>query len=290
MISVTWQNFLGYFDNCGNTIDEVLANYIEWHIELLTKEPACSDDKYEPLLQRLLEYAKFSNSVYREICEVNSFYINLNEKILALPIDKLLILIETGAIEYNIETLKSLNKKSGKLTLAYMINYKTKLPEMLNVGIMSTDLALDLLNNTVFNQVEYELVISKLTPSNVVMNESLANRICQIMATRYSVCDETIFLDAIRLCSKESDAVYTAVRRIQMTISDHDVIQKLLAVLPDKYHELTELGKQPKYEETPYNTFLIKTLKEADLISSFSVDKGIIKVYTKRKRESEGQS
>ena len=214
---------------------------------------------------------------------VYSFYINLNEKILALPIDKLLILIETGAIEYNVETLKSLNKKSEILTLAYMINYKPKLPEMLNAGIMSTDLALDLLNNTLFNQVEYELVISKLTPSNVVMNESLANRICQIMAARYSVCDETIFLDAIRLCSKESDAVYTAVRRMQMTISDHDFIHKLLAILPEKYHELTELHKQPKYEETPYNTFLIKTLKEADFISSFSIEKGVIKVNSKRK-------
>lgn len=283
LISVTWQNLLGYFDNCGSTIEEVLANYIERHIESLTKEPACSDDKYEPLLQHLLEYAKFSNSVYREICEVNSFYINLNEKILALPIDKLLILIETGAIEYNVETLKSLNKKSEILTLAYMINYKPKLPEMLNAGIMSTDLALDLLNNTLFNQVEYELVISKLTPSNVVMNKSLANRICQIMATRYSVCDETIFLDAIRLCSKESDAVYTAVRRMQMTISDHDFIHKLLAILPEKYHELTKLHKQPKYEETPYNTFLIKTLKEADFISSFSIEKGVIKVNSKRK-------
>lgn len=283
LISVTWQNLLGYFDNCGNTIDEVLANYIERHIESLTKEPACSDDKYEPLLQCLLECSLFSNSVYQELCEVNSFYINPNEKVLALPIEKLQILIESGAIEYKIETLKSLNKKSEKLTLAYMINYKTKLPEMLNVGIMSTDLALDLLNNTEFNQVEYELIISKLTPSNVVMNESLANRICQIMATRYSVCDETIFLDAIRLCSRESDAVYTAVRRMQMTISDHDFIHKLLAILPEKYHELTELHKQPKYEETPYNTFLIKTLKEADFISSFSIEKGVIKVNSKRK-------
>ena len=114
------------------------------------------------------------------------------------------------------------------------------------------------------------------------MNESLSNKICQIMATRYSVCNETIFLEAIRLCSKESDAVYTAVRRMQMTISDHEVIQKLLAVLPEKYHELAELHKQPKYKETPYNTFLMKTLKEADFISSFSVENDVIKVYTKR--------
>lgn len=283
LISVTWQNLFGYFDYCGNKVDEVLAKYIERHIELLTKEPACSDDKYEPLIQSLLEYSQFSISVYREICEVNSFYIHPNEKVWALPIDKLKMLIETGAIEYNTETLKSLNKKSEKLTLAYMINYKTKISEMLNAGIMSTGLALELLHDTEFNQVEYELIISKLTPSNVGMNESLANRICQIMATRYSVCDETIFLESIRLCSKESDAVYTAVRRMQMTISDHEVIQKLIAVLPEKYHELTELHKQPKYKETPYNTFLIKTLKESDFISSFSVDKGMIKVNTKRK-------
>ena len=144
LISVTWQNLLGYYNFSGNTIDNVLSYYIENHIELLSKEPACSDDQYEPLLQHLLECSQFNNSVYREICEVNSFYINVNEKVLALPIDKLIILIETGAIEYKIETLKALNKKSEKLTLAYMINYKTKISELLNAGVMSTDLANDL--------------------------------------------------------------------------------------------------------------------------------------------------
>ena len=41
-----------------------------------------------------------------------------------------------------------------------MSNYKTKISEMLNAGIMSTGLALELLNDTEFNQVEYELIIS----------------------------------------------------------------------------------------------------------------------------------
>ena len=283
LISVTWQNLLGYFDCSGNTIDNVLSNYIENHIELLSKEPACSDDKYEPLLQHLLEFSQFNNSVYKEICEVNSFYINLNEKVLALPIEKLKILIETGAMEYKIETLKALNKKSEKLALAYIINYKTKIKEILNAGIMSTDLALDLLNNKELNQVELDLVISKLTPSNIVMNESLANRICQIMSTRYSVCDDTIFLDAIRLCTQVPYAVSSVVRRMQKSLSDHELIRKLLVLLPEEYHELTELQKHPKYKETPYNTFLIKTLKEADFISSFRVENGMIKVNSKRK-------
>lgn len=283
LISVTWQNLLGYYNCSGNTIDNVLSNYIENHIELLSKEPASSDDQYEPLLQHLLECSQFNNSVYREICEVNSFYINVNEKVLALPIDKLKMLIETGAIEYKIETLKELNKKSEKLTLAYIINYKTKIKEILNAGIMNNDLALDLLNIKELNQVELDLVISKLAPSNIVMNESLANRICQIMSTRYSVCDDAIFLDAIRFCSNESYAVYATVRRMQMTMSDHKFIHKLLVVLPQKYRELAELHKQPKYVLNPYNKFLVETLKEADFISSFSIDKELIKVYTKRK-------
>ena len=68
-----------------------------------------------------------------------------------------------------------------------------------------------------------------------------------------------------------------------MTMSDHKFIHKLLVVLPQKYRELAELHKQPKYVLNPYNKFLVETLKEADFISSFSIDKELIKVYTKRK-------
>lgn len=289
LISVTWQNLLGYFDNCGNTIDEVLANYIEKHIELLTKEPACSDDKYESLLQHLLECSKFSNSVYREICEVNSFYINLNEKVMALPIDKLKMLIETGAIDYNIETLKSLNKKSEKLTLAYIIYYNDKLSDILSTGILTTTLAVELLNYGGFNTLEYQRIISFLNPSAIKVNEALANRLCDFIAGEYSVCDDRILFEAIRLCNNKPHAVYTATRRMKVSLSDHQLMRKLLELLPKEYHELAELGKQPKYKEAPYNTFLIQTLKEADFISSFCVDKGMIKVYTKRKRGPEGQ-
>ena len=139
------------------------------------------------------------------------------------------------------------------------------------------------MNNKELNQVELDLVISKLTSLNIVMNESLANRICQILSTQYSVCDDAIFLDSIRLCSLVPYAVYSVVRRIQKSISDHELIRKLLVLLPEEYHELNELHKHPKFKETPYNTFLIKTLKEADFISSFSVENGMIKVNSKRK-------
>ena len=115
------------------------------------------------------------------------------------------------------------------------------------------------------------------------MNESLANKICALLSVQYSVCHEIILYDAIQFCTNIPHAVITATRKIQDSGLDHTVIHKLLGILPEEYHELSEHHKQPKFDNHSHNKFLIETLKQADYISSFTIEKGKIKVYTKRK-------
>lgn len=283
LLSATWYNVNEYFLFCDKTVDDVLAHYIETHINHLLQDPNYSNENHAILFQSLLEFNGFTESVYQKISIANRSHITLTEAILEQSEKNLMILIESETFEYDLDTLKALNQKSVRLACLYMYQYKSKLSEMLLAVMVSEELAIELLDYGGFNQVDYQKVIAVLNPSRISMNETLANKICALLSVRYSICDEIILYDAIQLCTNIPHAVITATRKIQDSGLNHKIICSLLEILPEEYHELTELHKQPKFEDHGYNKFLIETLKQADYISSFTTEKGMIKVYTKRK-------
>lgn len=279
----SWYNIKEYYKESEKKVDETLVQYIEKHIDKISIDKKNQGEEYKALFQTLLEYASFGDSVYKKICDANTFKLEFSSAILSLSQTKLIMLVETGTFKYDISILTSLNKISPKVTCAYMLLYREKLSNMLKVGKMNTQLAEELLYNGNFNLIEYHKIIDSLNPSNIVMNQSLANRICEILSIRYSVCDDKILYDAIKLCSNKSHSVRTVVNKILQSQLSHSLISDLVTNLPNEYHDLIRLHKQPRFEDNSYNKLLIDTLKNAGYISSYTIGDGTIKVNTKRK-------
>ena len=217
-----------------------------------------------------------------KLCKFGYWQVDVTNAILNLPHAKLLLLIQSGSIEYNLDILKSFQEKDAILSCEYMFHYKTHLSEMLALDIVNSSLAEALLIHNGFSTQEYEMIVGALTYDNVPVTIVIANKICALQATQFSVCDEDILYDAISLCENEHDAVFTVGHKIIESGNDESVINVLISKLPDVYHALSETDNQLKLKDTDYNRFLVQTLEDADYISSYSNENEEIIVTTKQ--------
>lgn len=283
LVTISWHNVYNFFKESDNAVSDELIKWIENNIQELSKDDNYKIDSYSDLFQSLYEVSNFSDAVYKKLCELEYWSVDLTNTVLDLPISKLRMLVQFGAFEYNLDTLKSLHEKDAILSCEYMFFYKKDhLSEMLKVGIINSSLAEALLIHTGFDTQEYEMIVGALTYDDVPVTRVIANKICALQATQFSVCDEDILYDAINLCEDEHDAVFTAGRLITEKGDDESEINTIISNLPDVYHALSERDKQIKLRNTDYNRFLVQTLNDADYISSYSTNKELIIVTTKQ--------
>jgi dephospho-CoA kinase len=283
LVTISWHNVYKFFKESDNAVSDDLIKWIENNIQKLCKDDNYKIDSYSDLFQSLYEVSNFSDAVYKKLCKLEYWSVDLTNAVLDLPISKLRMLVQFGAFEYNLDTLKSLHEKDAILSCEYMFFYKKDhLSEMLKVGIMNSSLAEALLIHTGFDTQEYEMIVGALTYDDVPVTIVIANKICALQATQFSICDEDILYDAINLCEDEHDAVFTAGRLITEKGNDESMINTIISNLPDVYHALSERDKQIKLRNTDYNRFLVEKLKDADYISLYSIKKKEIVVNTKQ--------
>lgn len=286
LITTSWYNVNQYFLKTNKSIDGELIAWIESDIDILCDDENCKTDEYSDLFQALLELESWSDVVYGKLCKVNNWFVEESAGILKLSNSKLITLIQTGALDYSLDTLRKLQGIGATLSCEYILYYRKYITEMLVSGIMNTELAELLLYREGFSTLDYNEIMASFTPSSVTMNKSLANRICEYQSKQYSECNESILYDAISLCEDEHNAVLAVGHKIKQAGVDDSVINTLIERLPNAYNDLSKVSKHPKIIDTDYNRFLIQTLKDANYISSFTIRNGYIRVNTKKERRS----
>lgn len=281
LVTTSWHNVYNFFIESNNVIGEELKGWIENKIQKLCKDEGYKNDVYSELFQSLYELGSLSDTVYMKLCKFGYWQVDVTNAVLNLPHAKLLLLIQSGSIEYNLDILKSFQEKDAALSCEYIFYYKNHLSEMLSTDIMNSELAEALLIRIGFSTHDYALIIASLTSETVRMNKDIANRFCALQAEQYSICDEYIFYDAIGLCNNEHDAVLAAGQKIIQSQKDFSVIDTIISKLPGTYHDLKEANTQVKLKNTNYNKFFTQVLKDSDYILSSSTKKGIIIIQTK---------
>lgn len=282
LITTSWYNVNQFFKQSNNAISEELKGWIENKIQKLCKDKSYKNDEYSELFQSLYELGSLSDTVYMKLCKFGYWQVDVTNAVLNLPHAKLLLLIQSGSIEYNLDILKSFQEKDAILSCEYMFHYKTQLSEMLALDIVNSSLAEALLIHTGFSTQENKMIVASLKHEAVTVSKVIANKLCALQATQYTVCDENILYDAISLCENERDAVFAVGHKIIESGSDESVINVLISKLPEVYHALSETDNLLKLKDTDYNRFLVQTLEDADYISSYSHENEEIIVTTKQ--------
>lgn len=282
LITTSWYNVNQFFKQSNNAISEELKGWIENKIQKLCKDESYKNNVYSELFQSLYELGSLSDTVYMKLCKFGYWQVDVTNAVLNLPHAKLLLLIQSGSIEYNLDILKSFQEKDAILSCEYMFHYKTHLSEMLALDIVNSSLAEALLIHNGFSTQENKMIVASLKHEAVTVSKVIANKLCALQATQYTVCDENILYDAISLCENEHDAVFAVGHKIIESGSDESVINVLISKLPNVYHALSETDNQLKLKDTDYNRFLVQTLEDADYISSYSHENEEIIVTTKQ--------
>lgn len=282
ILTPSWYNVNQYYLKCEKAVNGELKEWIEEKINKLCKDGSYKKEEYSELFQSLFELDGLSDTTYDRLCRLCGRPVEVNKAVLNISTSKLKMLIKAGMLEYNFDTLRALHDKDSTSTCEYIFYYKTHLEEMLVSLIVDTLLAEALLVHTGFSVQDYKKIIASLSPKAVTVNKAIANKICVLQATQYTVCDENILYDAICLCENEHDAVFAVGHKIIESGNDESVINILISKLPDVYHALSEMGNQLKLKDTDYNRFLVQTLKDADYISSYSNENEEIIVTTKQ--------
>lgn len=282
LVTTSWHNVYKFFIESNNVIGEELKGWIENKIQKLCKDESYKNDVYSELFQSLYELGSLSDTVYMKLCKFGYWQVDVTNAVLNLPHAKLLLLIQSGSIEYNLDILKSFQEKDAILSCEYMFHYKTHLSEMLALDIVNSSLAEALLIHNGFGTLEKKMIVASLTHEAVTVSKVIANKLCALHATQYTVCDENILYDAISLCENEHDAVFAVGHKIIESGNDESVINVLISKLPNVYHALSETDNQLKLKDTDYNRFLVQTLEDANYISSYSNEDGEIILTTKQ--------
>lgn len=282
LVTTSWHNVYKFFIESNNVIGEELKGWIENKIQKLCKDESYKNDVYSELFQSLYELGSLSDTVYMKLCKFGYWQVDVTNAVLNLPHAKLLLLIQSGSIEYNLDILKSFQEKDAILSCEYMFHYKTHLSEMLALDIVNSSLAEALLIHNGFSTLEKKMIVASLTHEAVTVSKVIANKLCALQATQYTVCDENILYDAISLCENEHDAVFAVGHKIIESGNDESVINVLISKLPNVYHALSETDNQLKLKDTDYNRFLVQTLEDANYISSYSNEDGEIILTTKQ--------
>lgn len=282
LITISWYNVNQFFKQSNNAISEELKGWIENKIQTLCKDESYKNDVYLELFQSLYELGSLSDTTYDRLCRLRYKYVEVNKAVLNLSTSKLKMLIKAGLLEYDFDTLRALYKKDTKSSCEYIFYHKEHLAEMLALGIKNSALAEALLTHEGFSVQDYKKIIASLSHKTVTVNKAIANKICALQATQYSVCNDNILYDAISICESEHDAVFTVGHKIIESGYDESVINVLISKLPDVYHALSETDNQLILKDTDYNRFLVKTLNDADYILSYFTNKEEIIIITKQ--------
>ena len=224
LVTTSWHNVIQFFIESNNIIGEDLKGWIENKYQELCKDKSYNKEEYSGFFQSLYELESLNDTVYINLCKLGYKLAEVNSAILNLSYTKLLMLIQSGLIKYDLRILKLFHEICATLSCEYIFYYKYHLSEMLSTDIMNSELAEALLFHKGFSTEDYALIIASLTSENVRMNKDIANRFCTLQAEQYTVCDENIFYDAIGLCNNEHDAVFAAGRKIIQSQKDFSVI------------------------------------------------------------------
>ena len=281
LVTTSWHNVYNFFIESNNMIGDELKGWIENKNQGLCKDKNYNKEEYSGFFQSLYELESLTDTVYTNLCKLGYKLADVNSAILNLSYTKLLMLIQSGIIKYDLRILKLFHEICATLSCEYIFYYKNNLSEMLSTDIMNSELAEALLIRKGFSTEDYALIIASLTSENVRMNKDIANRFCALQAEQYTVCDENIFYDAINLCNNEHDAVFAAGQKIIQSQKDFSVIDTIISKLPDTYHDLKEANTQVKIKNTNYNKFFTQALKDSDYILSSSTKNGKIIIQTK---------
>lgn len=105
LVTTSWHNVYNFFIESNNVIGDELKGWIENKYQELCKDKNYNKDEYSGVFQSLYELESLTDTVYINLCKLGYKLADVNSAILNLSYTKLLMLIQSGIIKYDLRNL-----------------------------------------------------------------------------------------------------------------------------------------------------------------------------------------
>lgn len=280
ILNPTWRNIDNAYTIFQNQ-ENLISNFINNNIEALSKVNSAAGIENEVPLYDLLFGSNTILSIdgygcligaFECVCEGDQYLSELNP-------ERFEILLTNGKIPFDSENLEIINET--EFLSRYIIYNRTSFLNHLDWDYsFSTPLLLQLLQTHIFTQKEKNQILEKAGISLILASSKLASISSGVIAdnlpnTKFNIAE-------IRSIVANSDNIEANIRLVtylfQSEALDEDDISQILQSLKDeKFVQLSERHKQPKFDRVPVYTNLLLALKNKHFISSISGNDEIIR-------------
>lgn len=287
LLKPTWKNIDKAYTIFKNQ-EDILSTFINKNIEALREVESAVGIKNEAQLFDLLfgDNNTLSMDGYQSLISAFECVCEGNQYLSELDSDRFDVLLNNDCIPFDSENLGVIN---GTTFLSrYLIYNSSSFMSHLDWEYsLSASTLINLLQSDKFTQHEKSLILEKAGASIILTNAQLATISSVVIADTLSDSKFKIAeLRAIIELSNNLDAnIKLAIHIIPSEeLSDEDVSQILRSLKEDKFAQLSERHKQPRFDRTPLIEKLFLVLKAKHYISSISGNDDILRPnYYKQK-------
>lgn len=287
LLKPTWKNIDKAYTIFQNQAD-ILSTFINKNVEALREVESAVGIKNEAQLFDLLfgDNKTLSMDAYRSLIGAFECVCEGNQYLSVLDSERFDVLLNNDCIPFDSENLGVIN---GTTFLSrYLIYNSSSFMSHLDWEYsLSAPTLINLLQSDKFTQHEKNLILEKAGASIILTNAQLATISSGVIADTLSDSKFNIAeLRAIIELGNNLDANIKLATHIISSeeLSDEDVSQILQSLKDDKFAQLSERHKQPKFDRTPLIEKLLLVLKAKHYISSISGNDDILRPnYYKQK-------
>ena len=283
LIAPTWNEIYEYYLLKGNSVTEELMRFIENFIGNLINLPFSSKEIEKELLHCLIATDSLPINVFREILPVFKRWRFGGTDLSKLPHDKMELLLRNSMLKYNEFNTKQLLPFGDKFFAQYLLSQKSEYLKTPSDISYSKELVSILFSSTGLTIKEKSLLIPCVQENHLEDNQDLAEQIVIVLQ------QEGVDLDYAVLCEilANSKQIEEKIHVINQTILKKDDITEeeidtFLKTLPEPYCVIAKRGKNPAIPKKDYSMQLVEILDKINYISSFTPEKDIIRIYTKK--------
>lgn len=283
LVSPTWDEIYEYYVFKNNSVTGELIRFIENYIDDLTKSPFPSEEIEKDLLHCLIATDSLPINVFREILPVFKRWRFGGTDLSKLPSDKMELLLQNSMIKYNEFNTRQLLPFGDKILAQYLLNRKSeylKTPSDINY---SKELVSILFGSTDLTIKEKSLLMPYVQGDHLDDNQDLAEQIIIILQQEYMDLNYSVLCEILA----NSKQIEGKIHVINQTILKRDDITEeeidtFLKTLPEPYCMIAKRGKNPAIPKKDYSMQLVEVLDKINYVSSFALEKDMIRIYTKK--------
>ena len=267
VVKMIWPNVLHYYNI--NKLNDRLTKFIVRYAKGLS-ENRCEGDGTLNLYSAIVAKKEIPLAEFKLLIGSFNYYVGLDDSVDWENYDreKLIALIDEGAIEYDAEEKKILGGTSA--FAYYLTHYKADFMAELDKVALGTSDVKELFAGKDFTLDEKLKIVDAIDEE--IIDGELADVICGMLREKWIDVESSKLKWISRETTVVENKVFAATLYIGKNIGYKDRIEAVLGAMPSPYNQILT-GARPKIEKTADNESLIKLLETGGYISKKPVEK-----------------